>query len=113
MGERALLCDHGLVRDESAHGQDDPATSTNVSGPVVAPHLHSDDFSRMDDKCLGPGVRHHASGARCHGGAKTLHEEAAGGIDALWLVPTRHRDRNFVKGIAVLTAAEEQSRVIG
>ena len=67
----------------------------------------------IDDQCLGTGVRHHASGARCHGGAKALHEEAAGGIDALGFVPTRHRDGDFVKGIAVLAAAEEQTSVIG
>jgi hypothetical protein len=113
MGERALLCDHGLVGDESAHGQNDPATSPNGSGAVVGPHLHSDDFSRVDDQCLSPGVGHHASGTRSHGGAKALHEEAAGGIDAQRLVPARHRDGNFVEGIAVLTAAEEQTRIIG
>ena len=79
----------------------------------VGPYLHSDDLSVVDDQRFSPGVGHHASGARCDGGAKALHEEPTGGVDPPGFVPARHRDGNFVERIAVLTAAEEQPRVIG
>ena len=80
---------------------------------LIALDLDADDLPSVDDERLGPGIRHHASGAARHGGTESFHEEASGGIDVLGLVPAWHRDRKLVKGIGVLAATEEQPGVIG
>jgi hypothetical protein len=98
-----MLGDHRVVVDESAGGQDHPATGPDGAGSVIGPHQHADDLPAVDDQRLGAGVGHDAGAAGRHGRTEALHEEAAGGVDALRLVPARHRGRKFVEGIAVLT----------
>ena len=112
VGQGAVLGDHRLVVDETTSGQDHPTTGPDGTGSVVGPHQQADDVPAVDDQRLGTGIGHHAGTTGRDGRTETFHEEAAGRVDTLRLVSSRHRDRQFIKGIGVLTAAEEQPGVI-
>ncbi len=107
MGQWAALSDHGLIGDESARGQYDPATRSHGAKPLGALYPNANDRTLVEDQCIGPGVGHHSGAAARHGGTEAFHEEPAGGVDVLGFVTALGGERDLVKGVRIFAPAKK------